>query len=217
MKIGVLGTGMVGKAIGTKLVQLGHDVKMGSRTATNQEGLGWVSRAGGTASLGTFADAAAHGEIVFNCTAGFAAEEALRSCGGRLDGKIVIDVSNPLDFSKGMPPTLSIVNDDSLGERLQKAAPAAKVVKTLNTVNCDLMVDASKVGGGDTTLFVCGDDAAAKKRVVDDVLKGMFGWRDVVDLGGIAQARGLEMYLPLWVRLYGALQSPMFNVKLVRG
>lgn len=218
MKIGVFGTGDVGRTIGTKLVQLGHVVKMGGRTADSEDGVAWAKETGGKGgSMGTYADAAAHGELVFNCTPGTHAVDVLKAAGAKnLDGKIVIDVSNPLDFSKGMPPTLTVVNDDSVGERLQKAFPGAKVVKTLNTVNCKLMVDASRVGSGDTTMFVCGDDAAAKKRVVDEVLTGWFGWKDVIDLGGIAQARGTEMFLPLWVRLYGALRTPEFNVKVVR-
>ena len=131
-----------------------------------------------------------------------------------LDGKVLVDISNPLDFSKGMPPSLLVCNTDSLGEQVQRAFPGAKVVKTLNTVNAELMVDASKVKG-EHTLFMAGNDAGAKNQV-RQVLTEWFGWKDVLDLGDITMARGTEMYLPLWVRMYGALQTPHFNIKVVR-
>jgi 8-hydroxy-5-deazaflavin:NADPH oxidoreductase len=215
MKIGVFGSGTVGTTIGTKLVALGHDVKMGSRIATNEEAAKWVAKVGKGASQGTFKDCAQHGEILFNCTSGGGSLAALSSAGEEaLAGKVLIDIANPLDFSGGMPPRLSVVNDDSLGEQIQKAFPATKVVKALNTVTATLMVDPTLVKG-ETTVFMCGDDAAAKGRV-NEILKGWFGWQDVIDVGPIAMARGTEMYLALWVRLYGALQSPMFNVKVVR-
>ncbi len=166
MKIAVLGTGMVGQAIGNKLVALGHEVKMGSRTATNEKAVAWVKEAGAKASTGTFADAAAFGEVVFNCTAGGASLDALKAAGeGNLKGKTIVDISNSLDFSKGMPPTLSVCNDDSVGERIQKAFPDAHVVKTLNTVNCGLMIEPGKLAGGDHTMFMCGNDAGAKSKV----------------------------------------------------
>jgi predicted dinucleotide-binding enzyme len=137
MRIGILGTGMVGQAIGSKLIQLGHEVKMGSRTADNEKATQWVKANGVRASQGTFADAAAFGEILFNCTAGMASLDALRMAGpANLKDKILIDIANPLDFSKGMPPTLAICNTDSLGEQIQRAFPDVKVVKTLNTMNC---------------------------------------------------------------------------------
>ena len=208
---------MVGNALGLKLVQLGHDVKMGSRTANNSKASGWVKKAGGKSSQGTFADAAAHGEIVFNCTSGGVSLDALKMAGTiNLDGKILVDVSNPLDFSKGMPPTLypSLSNTTSVGEEIQKAFPGAKVVKTLNTVNCALMVNPTLVPG-DHDLFVCGNDAGAKSKVTE-LLKKDFGWKSVVDIGDISNSRGVEMLLPLWVRLFGRFQSPNFNFKLVR-
>lgn len=215
MKIGVLGTGMVGKSIGTKLIQLGHSVKMGSRTANNEKAAEWSKASGANASQGTFADAAAFGEIVFNCTSGMASLEALKlATAAAMNGKILVDISNPLDFSKGMPPTLSVCNNDSLGEQIQRAYPAVKVVKTLNTVNCNLMVNPALVPGSHD-IFVCGNDAGAKGKVTE-ILKNWFGWKSVVDLGDISAARGTEMILPLWVRLMGLYQSPAFNFKIVR-
>ena len=216
MNIGVLGTGMVGRAIAGKLVSLGHRVRMGSRTADNEKSAAFVAEAGADASAGTYADAAGFGELVFVCTSGNGTIEALQSAGaGNLNGKILIDVSNPLDFSRGMPPSLFVGNTDSLGEQVQRAFPEARVVKTLNTVNANVMVDPARVGGGDHHMFVAGNDAAAKAEVTR-LLKDGFGWRHVVDLGDITQARGTEAYLALWIRLYGALGTSEFNVKLVR-
>lgn len=215
MKIGVLGTGMVGKAISTKLVQLGHSVKMGSRTTNNEKAAEWVKASGANASQGTFADAAAFGEMLFNCTSGMASLEVLKLAGvNNLDSKILIDISNPLDFSKGMPPTLSVCNTDSLGEQIQRAFPEVKVVKTLNTVNCNVMVNPSLVPGSHD-IFVCGNDGAAKTKATE-VLKNWFGWKSVIDLGDITSARGVEMMMPIWIRLMGVLQTPNFNYKIVR-
>jgi predicted dinucleotide-binding enzyme len=216
MKIGVLGTGMVGVAIGKKLAALGHEVKMGSREANNDKGAAWAKEAGAKASTGTFADAASFGEIVFNCTGGGVALDALRAAGAaNLKGKVLVDISNPLDFSKGMPPTLFTGTGDSLGERIQKELPDTKVVKTLNTVNCEVMVNPARVNGGDHTMFMSGNDEGAKKQV-RAILEEGFGWKDVVDLGDITTARGTECYLMIWLRLYGALKTPDFNVKVVR-
>lgn len=216
MKIGILGTGMVGSTLGTKLTSLGHEVKMGSRTVNNEKAVAWAKGAGARASQGTFSDAASHGELVFVCTQGAGTLEALQAAGAQhLKGKILIDLSNPLDFSKGMPPTLFAGNTDSLGERIQAAFPDTRVVKTLNTVAADVMVDPGKVNGGDHDMFVSGNDAAAKA-TVGEFLKTQFGWKNVHDLGDITTARGTESYLPLWIRLWGALKSPMFNVKIVR-
>ena len=215
MKIGILGTGIVGKTIGTKLVQLGHDVKMGSRTANNEKASEWVKTSGANASQGTFAEAAAFGELLFNCTSGMVSLEALKIAGAsNMNGKILIDISNPLDFSKGMPPTLSVCNSDSLGEQIQRAYPQVKVVKTLNTLNCNIMVNPSLVPGSHD-IFVSGNDAGAKAKVID-ILKSWFGWKTVIDLGDITTARGTEMLLPIWIRLMGAFQTPNFNFKIVR-
>jgi len=215
MKIGILGTGIVGKTIGTKLVQLGHNVKMGSRTANNEKASEWVKTSGANASQGTFAEAAAFGELLFNCTSGMVSLEALKIAGAsNMNGKILIDISNPLDFSKGMPPTLSVCNSDSLGEQIQRAYPQVKVVKTLNTLNCNIMVNPSLVPGSHD-IFVSGNDAGAKANVID-ILKSWFGWKTVIDLGDITTARGTEMLLPIWIRLMGAFQTPNFNFKIVR-
>jgi predicted dinucleotide-binding enzyme len=211
MKFGVLGSGMVGSTIATKLVSLGHEVKLGSRDATNEKARAWVASAGRGASQGSFADAAAFGEIVFNCTAGVGSLDALRSAGASaLRGKVLVDIANPLDFSKGMPPTLFVSNDDSLGETIQRTFPEAKVVKALNTVNAGVMVNPGRVPG-DHDVFVSGNDAAAKAQVVR-LLKHEFGWKNVIDLGDITTARGTESYLHLWLRLYGALQTADFNI-----
>jgi len=215
MKIGILGTGMVGDAIGTKLVQLGHEVKMGSRSANNEKAAAWVKKNGKNASQGTFADAAAFGEIVFNCTSGMASLDALKIAGADdLKGKVLIDIANPLDFSRGMPPSLSVCNTDSLGEQIQRAFPETKVVKTLNTMNCKVMVDPSLVKG-DHDVFVSGNEANAKAEVTA-ILKDWFGWKSVIDLGDITTARGAEMLLPIWVTLMGKLQTPAFNFKIAR-
>jgi len=215
MKIGIFGTGMVGSAIGTKLVNLGHQVKMGSRTADNKKAEDWVKANGTNASQGTFSDAASFGDIIFNCTSGFGALEAVGSAGEKnLIGKILVDISNPLDFSKGMPPSLFVCNTDSLGEQIQNKFPFLKVVKTLNTVNCNVMVNPSLVPG-EHDMFLCGNDETAKEKV-KDILTNWFGWKSVIDLGDITNARATEMILPIWVRLWGVLQTPNFNLKVVK-
>jgi predicted dinucleotide-binding enzyme len=216
MKIGIFGTGMVGAAIANKLVSLGHEVKMGSRTANNEKAVAWAKAAGAKASQGTFADAAAFGELFFNCTLGASTLDALKAAGAdNLKGKTLIDLSNPLDFSKGMPPSLFAGNTDSLGERIQAAFPDTKVVKTLNTVTAEIMVNPGKIGGGDHHMFICGNDAGAKS-TVGEFLKTQFGWKNLVDLGDITNARGMESYLPLWIRLWGSLKTGEFNIKIVR-
>jgi hypothetical protein len=217
MKFGILGTGMVGNAIGNKLVQLGPQVKMGGREATNEKGESWAKSAGANASYGTFADAAKFGEIVVNATGGGVSLQALKAAGAEnLKDKVLIDIANPLDFSQGMPPTLSVVNTDSLGEQIQRAYPDVKVVKTLNTLNCQLMVDPQAVGNGDHNIFISGNDRQAKEQVLG--ILGQFGWRKetVIDLGDITTARGTEQLLPIWIRLWGALGTPEFNFKIVR-
>ncbi len=217
MKVAVLGTGMVGEAIASKLVTLGHEVTMGSRSATSEKGREWAaSTQSANAQVATFAEATRNAELVFHAARGTAALEVLTLAGAEnLAGKILIDVSNPLDFSHGMPPSLTVCNTDSLGEQIQKAFPEAKVIKTLNTVTAPLMVNAAEVPG-DHTLFVSGNDAAAKQFVEETVLREWFGWRSVIDLGDITTARGTEMYLALWVRIWGALGTASFNVQINR-
>ncbi|HEV7595148.1 MAG TPA: NAD(P)-binding domain-containing protein [Gemmatimonadaceae bacterium] len=215
MRIGILGTGVVGKTLGTKLAKLGNDVKMGSRAGGGDKATGWVKSTGGKSSEGTFAEAAAHGEIVFNCTAGTASLEALNAAGARnLEGKTLVDVSNPLDFSKGMPPTFTVCNTDSLGEQIQRAFPTAHVVKSLNTVTAAVMADPSIIPGVHD-MFVSGNDAKAKAQVIN-LLKTELGWKEVIDLGDIKGARAQEMHLALWARLYMKFQTPNVNVHVAR-
>ena len=215
VRIGILGTGVVGQTIGGKLADLGHDVKLGSRTATNEKAAKWVAQHGSHASQGTFADAASFGEIVFNCTSGMVSLEALRSAGAaNLAGKVLVDVSNPLDFSHGMPPTLSVCNSDSIAEQIQRAFPDTKVVKTLNTTNAAVMVNPSVVPG-DHDIFVSGNDAGAKSQVGE--LLRSFGWKTIIDLGDISSARGVEMLLPIWLRLMGTFKTATFNFHVARG
>ncbi len=216
MHIAILGTGMVGSTLGSKMIALGHKVRMGSRTAGNEKAVAWVNANGANASQGSFADAAAFGELAFNCTSGSGSLAAMEAAGpANLKGKILIDVSNPLDFSKGMPPSLSVCNTDSLGEQIQRALPGTRVVKALNTMACTLMIDAGLLAGGDTSVFMCGNDAGAKETVAG-ILKKDFGWKDVVDLGDLTAARGQEMILPIWLRLWGTFKTPNFNFKMVR-
>lgn len=216
MNIAVLGTGAVGNAIATRLAGLGHHVVMGARAAGGEKALAWVASAGEDASEGSFADAAAAGDIVVNCTNGTASLDALRAAGAaNLEGKVLIDVTNPLDFSGGFPPRLSVCNDDSLGEQIQRAFPGARVVKTLNTMNNAVMVDPGRVPG-DHVVFVCGEDAAAKAETT--ALLVSFGWpaARIVDLGGIRAARGTEMWMPLWLSLMGVLGGADFNIAVAR-
>jgi len=214
MRIAVLGTGSVGQRIATKLVELEHEVTMGSRSADNEAMHEWLDGMGEKAAGDTFAEAAAAAELVFNCTSGAASLEALAAAGTEnLAGKVLVDVSNALDFSQGMPPTLSVCNDDSLGERIQAAFPEAKVVKSLNTINNQVMTEPGRLPGAHN-VFVCGEDEEAKETVTELLVE--FGWprESVVDLGGIEAARGTEMYLPLWLRLMGALGSADFNIQI---
>ena len=215
-KIGIFGTGMVGRTIGAKLIKLGYEVKMGSRTSTNSNAAEWVSANGPKASNGTFSAAAEFGEIIFNCTKGEIALEVMNLAGiQHLKGKIIIDISNPLDFSKGMPPSLipKYSNTNSLAEEIQKLIPEAKIVKTLNIVNCDVMVDAGR-SGGDPTMFMSGNDAGAKTETRK--ILNQFGWNDIIDLGDISTARGTEMLLPIWLRIWIATGNGHFAFKIVR-
>lgn len=215
MRIGLLGTGMVGKAIGSKLVEVGHEVRMGSRTADSDEATGWTAAAGDRATHGTFADAAAFGELLFNCTGGMVSLAACEAAGeDNIGDKVLIDVSNPLDFSHGMPPSLAVANTDSVGEQLQRRFPSARVVKSLNTMNCAVMVNPAGVPGYHN-VFVSGDDAEAKA-VVAGIL-GQFGWPEnaVIDLGDIKSARGAEALVLFWVFLRGALGDNQFNLGVV--
>lgn len=228
MKIGVLGTGMVGQAISGKLAELGHDVVVGTRdvdaTLAHREPNAYGMPAFGVwrednpaIKVGSFSEAAAHGEMIINATNGMGSLEALAQAGeANLRGKILIDIANPLDFSAGVPPTLSVVNVDSLGEQIQRAFPQVKVVKTLNTVTAGLMVEPRTLADGDHHVFVSGNDIEAKAEVTG-YLQSWFGWREIIDLGDITTARGTEMYLALWVRLWSGLGTNAFNIKVVTG
>lgn len=212
MKIAVLGTGSVGRAVAARLAELGHRVTVGTRDPEATRARDDVPAG---LALATFADAAAGAEVVVNATSGTITLEVLASVGAEnLAGKVLVDIANPLDFSAGFPPTLSVKDTDSLGEQVQRAFPDARVVKTLNTMNADLMVRPRDLADGDHTVFISGDDADAKQ-VVTDLLTEM-GHRDVIDLGGLETARGTEMVLPIWLRLMGSLGTAHFQFKVVR-
>ena len=216
MNIAILGTGMVGATVGKKLTDLGYKVMMGSRTSDNEKALAWVKKCGANASAGKFSEAAAFGEIIFLCTNGAVTIEVIGLSGKEnFNGKTVIDITNPLDFSKGMPPTLipELSNTNSLGEEVQKTLPDAKVVKTLNTVNCEIMIAPDKLSE-ETSIYISGNETAAKEKVTE-ILRS-FGWKSIIDLGDISTARGTEMILPLWIRLWGTLKTGHFNFKIVK-
>jgi predicted dinucleotide-binding enzyme len=213
MKIAVLGTGVVGQTIASRLVSLGHEVTMGSRTADNEAAAEWASSAGAGASQGTFADAASFGELVFNCTHGTASLDALAAAGAEnLSGKVLVDVANALELVDGRPTVAP--GAESVAERIQAAFPEARVVKSLNTMNCDVMVDPARVPG-EHDVFVAGNDAGAKEEVI--ALLESFGWarERIVDLGDISGARAAELYVVLWIRLYGAFGTGQFNIHVV--
>lgn len=217
MRIGVLGTGVVGQTLGRALVEAGQQVVLGSRSKGNEKATAWAQAVGAGAAAGTFEEAAAFGEAIFNCTAGMRSLEALEAAGaGNLEGKILVDVANPLDFSHGMPPTLSICNTDSLGEAIQRRFPGARVVKALNTMNAALMVAPGRVPGLHN-VFLCGNDPEARTRVAG-WLSQWLGWAPeaILDLGDITAARGTEMLLPVWLRLMFTLGTPEFNFHIVR-
>ena len=226
MKIAVLGTGTVGPTIAGALSALGHDVVIGTRDpkatlartgpgATGGAPFAAWHAAHSRIGVATFAEAAARADLVVNATNGAGSLEALIAAGAQnLAGKVLMDIANPLDFSHGFPPSLNPVNTDSLGEQIQRAFPEARVVKTLNTMAASVMVDPASVAGGDHSVFVSGNDAAAKE-VVSGLLAG-FGHRDIIDLGDITTARGAEMILPVWLRVWGALGTAAFNFKVAR-
>ena len=226
MKVAVLGTGVVGKALAGRLAETGHEVTIGTRdpaatmAVTDPDGYGnppiaaWFE-SHEAVQLKTFSDAAADAELVINATNGSGSLAALQEAGSsNLRGKVLIDVSNPLDFSQGFPPTLGVKDTDSLAEQIQRAFPEARVVKSLNTVTASVMIDPGSVGDGDTTVFAASDDPDAREQVVG--LLRELGWKDIIELDGLQNARGLEMWLPLWVRLLGALGTSEFNIKVVR-
>jgi len=213
MNIGVLGTGATGQIIGSKLVQLGHDVMLGSRDEANPKAVAWAKDLGHNALCGSFMNTAEFGEIIFNCTQGSASLEALRMAGEvNLNDKVLIDTANPIDHSTDLW-TLTVCNTDSLGEQIQREFPRAKVVKTLNTINVNVIVDPNKLIEK-THVFVSGNDIEAKATVVR-ILKEWFGWREVIDLGDITTSRSVEMYMLLWRSLRKSISAQRFNIKVV--
>ena len=213
MRFAVLGTGIVGEGLATKLVSLGHEVKLGSRVESAAKAVAWAAQSGDHASHGSYTQAAAFGDMAINALQGAATLPVMADLKAELAGKLLIDIANPLDFSKGFPPTLFISNDRSLAEEIQKLLPQTRVVKALNTVHAPVMVNPALLPG-DHDIFVSGDDAAAKARVVE--LLQSFGWKAPIDLGDLSTARGTEQLLALWLRLYAALGTGMFNLRVVR-
>lgn len=224
MQIAVLGTGVVGRAHAARLAELGHTVVIGTSDVaktmaeTQPDGMGsppfpvWA-KDHPAVRLATFAEAVAEAELVVEALKGEAVVSVLTGLAAALTGKVLMDISNPLDFSHGMPPSLFVCNTDSLGEQIQKALPGTLVVKACNTTNAMIQVNPGSLAGGDHHILICGNDAAAKK-TVSELLSG-YGWKHIIDLGDITNARGTEMWLPLWVRLFGVLKTPSFNLKIV--
>ena len=223
MKIGIIGSGAVAQTLGSKLIGLGHDLILGTRdpdklddkktsAATLRE---WKSQNDGRAKIGTFKEAAAHGELLINATAGEVSLDALKlAAADKVGAKVLIDVANELDHSRGMPPAVLASQERCLAEKLQAAFPNLKVVKALNTISAPVMVDPHALAGGEHTVFVSGNDAQAKATVT--ALLKSFGWTDVLDLGDLSSARGPEMYLAMWIRLWGATKTGHLNIKVVR-
>lgn len=227
MKIGIIGSGQVAQSIAPKLLELGNEVMISSRDTAMEKKEDWgklpsvnmwvaeMSRKGLRASGGSFSEAAGFGELIFNCTEGSHSADALMSAGeANLKGKIMIDLANPLDFSAGEVPALTVCNSISLAETLQNFFPGTKIVKALNHVAAEIMTDPGLLSE-DTVLFMAGNDIVAKGWVMETVLKKWFGWKNVLDLGPLACARGMEMYLPLWASIYNVMKTPKFNMKLV--
>jgi len=226
MNVAVLGSGIVGRTLAQKIASLGHHATIGTRDvgalmARHEKGpMGQAPFAEWHAQhdavvVAKFAEAAASSEFVFNATNGAGTLEALHLAGAEnLNGKLLIDVSNPLDFSKGFPPTLLLVNTDSLGEQIQRSFPDVRVVKSLNTVSANVMVAPGDLADGDHHIFVGGNDAVAKEEV-SGLLREWFGWRNIIDLGDITTARGTEMYLALWIRLASSIGFRPLNIRVV--
>lgn len=224
MKIGILGTGMVGRAHATKLISLGHDVMLGTRDvektlskAVPDQGkfsfYEWHTN-NPQVKIGTFVEVASHADIVFDTLRGDIVIDVLKNLQSTLEGKILIDVANPLDFSHGMPPTLFFCNTDSLGEHVQNTLPKTYVVKTFNTMNAEIQINPKKINGGDHDIFVSGNDKKAKQTVIS--LLKEYGWKNIIDLGDIQTARSTEMLLPVWLALGSVLNTNYFNFKIVK-
>jgi predicted dinucleotide-binding enzyme len=217
MNVGVLGTGPVGRAVAARLLEMGHATCLGTRDVANPAAADWLATVGTArgARVGTFAAAAAHGALVVNATYGAASIDALKMAGAQnLHGKVLLDLANPDVDDRGDPPSLSVANTDSLAEQIQRTFPDAMVVKALNMVTVEVMTHPERLPE-DTTTFVAGDDPEAKATVAD--LLRAFGWRSILDLGGVQAARAMEMYRPLWLRLAAAQGTANFNLRIVRG
>jgi 8-hydroxy-5-deazaflavin:NADPH oxidoreductase len=209
MQIAILGAGAVGPALSRGLSAVGHVVVIGTRDPDQtRQREGW---AGADLSLAAYQELNA--EVFINATSGRGSLPALQAVGDRLNGKVIIDAANPLDFSQGFPPSLFVSNTDSLAEQLQREFPEARVVKMFNTMANEVMINPRGLAD-DSTIFVAGNDASARQTAAS--IAADLGWTDVFDLGDLTAARGLEMYLPLWVRIFGQLGRPQFNIKLVR-
>jgi len=215
LRVGILGSGDVGQALGRGLASRGYDVRIGSRTPDSDKLKAWLKQTTGKVSTGTFGDAADHGEMLILATLGAAVENAIDLAGPeKFAGKVVIDTTNALDFSKGSSPGLFTGLNDSLGERVQRKLPQAKVVKCFNTVPNVQMVSPN-FGVDKPEMLICGNDNEAKQKVVG-ILKEL-GWPGAIDIGGIEEARWLEALVPLWVRVGAALDTWRHAFKVVRG
>lgn len=223
MKIGTIGSGVVAQTLGKKLIELGHDVVIGTRdpkklderkhmAASLRE---WLQQTGDKGRVVSFPDAAAHGDLLINATSGGVSIDALRmAAAGKVGPKTLIDTANVLDFSKGMPPRALASQDNCLAESIQGTFPNLRVVKCFNTIAAPLMVNPTALHDGDHTIFLSGNDAGAKSEVAE--LLRSFGWKDILDLGDISTARGPEMYMAMWLRLWGATGTGMVNIKVAR-
>ena len=222
MKIGIIGSRMVAQIIGSKLLEEGDEVMISSRDITKEK-RGFPSakewqiqqeRKGLKAHVGSFTESASFGNLVINCTSGAHSIEALTMAGkANLGDKILIDLANPLDFSKGRPPSLTIANTNSLGEEIQRTFPDVRVIKTLNMINAEVMINPGEING-DHDLFICGNDEDAKHLVKNEILVNRFKWKNVIDLGDLSAARGMEAYVILWVRLMNTLETAQFNIHI---
>lgn len=219
MNIGIVGNGVAAEAIGLALLKKGHNVLLGGPQGGSEKGMAWVKKAGNGAAEGTYEEGALFGELVFICLEGAFALEVLRTIHpNSFAGKIVVDVTNPLDYTRGdQPRILKEFRDVSLGERIQEVLPHAYVIKALNTVNYQLMTDARQVYKGDHSLFVCGNDANAKNQL-KHFLVDNFYWKPdgLADLGGIEAARAIEAIVPFCVLLSQSYGTPLINFKVVR-
>jgi 8-hydroxy-5-deazaflavin:NADPH oxidoreductase len=214
-RVGVLGTGEVGRRLAAGFTGRGHQVMIGSRDPAKPELQEWLAEEGAGIEAGTFAQAAAHGELLVLALFGAAAEQVVAEVGpDKFAGKVVIDAMNPLDFSAGVPPKLAISGEDSLGERVQRALPEAKVVKAFNIIGNPYFVDPG-FREGQPTMLIAGDDEDAK-RTVADILED-FGWPEPVDIGGIDGARELEAICIAWVKIGGARGAWDHGFKLLVG